>query len=128
MSKFNKRFTLSIMVVFVFFLTSVFFLPPGGGAQEAGTIAPSGEMDRFIKSVSGTIELKTDTAVVMMERSYTVTEETIIQDRRGEEITLSRLPTPCEAEVKYQLKMDQDPLCLKIVVKKLKRKARSINE
>ena len=70
-----------------------------------------------LKSATMTIELKTDDAIVSRERQFVVDESTVILDASGRGIELSDLPVPCQAEVEYELRMDQDPLCLKIAVK-----------
>lgn len=117
-----------MMIALVITLTSLLFLPPAEGAEDTGTGAASIGGDRFVKSVSAIIELKGENRIVILERSYLVTEKTIILDEKGKNIRLDQLPTPCEAVVKYQLRIDQSPLCLKISMKKPITKTRSINE
>jgi len=67
------------------------------------------------------IEGKTGDAVLVGERRFLVTEATTILTIEGEKIQLSALPVPCKAEITYQLRMDQDPVTLKISIKQLLR-------
>ena len=71
------------------------------------------------RSAKLTISGKTADAVLIGERHFTVTEATVITDMKGKKIRLGDLAVPCEAVIEYRLIMDEDPLALKITVKKL---------
>jgi len=71
------------------------------------------------RSATLTISGKTADAVLIGERHFTVTEATVIIDMKENKIRLSDLAVPCEAVIEYRLIMDEDPLALKITVKKL---------
>ena len=73
----------------------------------------------FIRSRLVRIDGKTNSALILKERHFTVTESTTMVDINGKKIELSDLPIPCEAEVTYRLRMDQDPEALKVMVKKV---------
>ena len=72
-----------------------------------------------VRSGSMTIEGKSNNAIVVGERHFIVAESTTILDLSEKKIQLSDLPVPCEARIEYQLRMDQDPLCLRIIVERL---------
>jgi hypothetical protein len=71
------------------------------------------------RSAKLTISGKTADAILIGERHFAVTKATVIIDMKEKEIRLSDLAVPCEAEIEYRLIMDEDPLALKITVKKL---------
>ena len=71
------------------------------------------------RSAKLTISGKTDDAILIGERHFAVTKATVIIDMKEKKIRLSDLAVPCEAEIEYRLIMDEDPLALKITVKKL---------
>ena len=71
------------------------------------------------RSAKLTISGKTADAILIGERHFAVTEATVIIDMKEKKIRLSDLAVPCEAEIEYRLIMDEDPLALKITVKKL---------
>ncbi|MBW2339248.1 MAG: hypothetical protein JRF50_02715 [Deltaproteobacteria bacterium] len=73
----------------------------------------------LVRSGSMIIQGKTSDAIVVSERRFLVTEATTILTVKGRKIQLSALPIPCKAEITYQLRMDQDPVTLKIKIKKL---------
>ncbi|UCF73949.1 MAG: hypothetical protein JSW35_05790, partial [Deltaproteobacteria bacterium] len=73
----------------------------------------------FIRSRLVRIDGKTNSALILKERHFTVTESTTMVAVNGKKIQLSDLPVPCEAEVTYRLSMDQDPEALKVMVKKV---------
>jgi hypothetical protein len=125
MSKSRKVFfLLPCILCFVVCLAYLFFFPARGFTEDQVELAPSGPVSSF----SGTIELKTNSSVVVVERSFSVTEETVIVDKDGKEIPLAELHVPCEAVIEYRLIMDKDPLCLKIIVGQRLRKDRSAKE
>lgn len=72
-------------------------------------------------TISDTLDItgKSNHAVIVLERNFVVSESTSIFDKSGKEIGLDDLAVPCTAEIEYQLRMDQDPLCITIRVKKL---------
>jgi len=86
-----------------------------------GVVFSKGQPQSLDRSAKLTISGKTDDAVIIGERHFSVTEATVIIDMKGKKIRLSDLAVPCEAEVKYRLIMDEDPIALKIAVKKLLR-------
>jgi len=71
------------------------------------------------RSATLTISGKTADAILIGERHFTVTEATVIIDMKENKIRLSNLAVPCEAVIEYRLIMDENPLALKITVKKL---------
>jgi len=75
------------------------------------------------RSAKLTISGKTADAILIGERHFAVTEATVIIDIKGKKIRLSDLAVPCDAQIEYRLIMDEDPLALKITVKKLLRGA-----
>jgi len=88
---------------------------------DPGAVFSKGQPQSLDRSAKLTISGKTDDAVIIGERHFTVTEATVIIDMKAKKIRLRDLAVPCEAEVKYRLIMDEDPLALKIAVKKLLR-------
>jgi hypothetical protein len=71
------------------------------------------------RSATLTISGKTADAIIIGERHFTVTEATVIIDMKEKQIGLTDLAVPCDAQIEYRLIMDEDPLALKITVKKL---------
>jgi hypothetical protein len=69
---------------------------------------------------SGLVEIrgKTSNTLVVGERHFLVAQSTSILDINGKEIPLIDLRVPCEAEMEYRLTMDQDPVALRVVVKR----------
>ena len=65
------------------------------------------------------IKDKGDYGVLIDGRRYRVTESTIIFDILGKKIPLCDLPIPCEALVEYRVVEEQNPICLRIEVKRL---------
>ena len=103
-------YKISLCLVF----SLLFLLLPVTGFSES---LPKG----LIRSGSVIIQGKTSDAIVVSERHFVVTEATTIVTIEGEKIQLSALPIPCKAEITYQLRMDQDPVTLKISIKQLLR-------
>jgi hypothetical protein len=65
------------------------------------------------------IEWKGTNYIIIKERHFIITKETVIWDLYGQITDLSKLPIPCEAEIKCRLIPNQnDALCLEIKVKK----------
>lgn len=95
------------------FLLIFLFLPVTGFSESP----PEG----LIRSGSVIIQGKTSDTIIVSERHFVVTEATTIVTMEGEKIQLSALPVPCKAEITYQLRMDQDPVTLKIGIKQLLR-------
>jgi len=85
---------------------------PGTGSSEPAQKS----LDR---SATLTIRGKTADAILIGERHFTVTKATVIIDMKENKIRLSDLAVPCEAVIEYRLIMDENPLALKITVKKL---------
>ncbi|MFB0521790.1 MAG: hypothetical protein ACETWD_10250 [Desulfatiglandales bacterium] len=78
-----------------------------------------GSPEGLVRSGSVKIEGKTSDSIILAERHFIVTESTTILDVNGKKIQLTNLPVPCEAEIQYRLRMDQDPVTLKIVIKRV---------
>ena len=78
------------------------------GSDASNTIISSGTM---------IVEGKTAEALISGERHFIVTEFTKITDATGTPIRLSDISVPCQCEIEYELRMDQDPVCLTIQVK-----------
>jgi hypothetical protein len=68
---------------------------------------------------SALIKDKGDNGVSIDGRRYRVTESTIILDLLGKKIPLCDLPVPCEALVEYRMIAEQDPVCLRIEMRRL---------
>ena len=60
---------------------------------------------------------KSDNFVVVNERKFILTESTKILDAQGNKMNIVNIVVPCKAEILYQLKTDEDPVCIKITVK-----------
>ena len=75
--------------------------------------------DSLVRTSDVRIDYKTSGTIMVKERHFQVTSATMILDEKGDALPFSLLMVPCEAELQYQLRMDQDPECLKIVVKRL---------
>ena len=84
-----------------------------GGLYAQSISPPAG----LVRSATITIEGKTTDAVISGERRFAVSESTAIIDAYGTRITLQDLSLPVEAQVRYELIMDQDPKALRIVLK-----------
>ncbi len=97
-----------ILLVIVFLITFLLSAPAMVVAQD-----PPKE---GIRSGTMTIKDKTDKAIVVGERHFLVTEDTTILDVKGEKIQLKELTIPSYAKIEYQLRMDEDPLCMKITI------------
>lgn len=78
-----------------------------------------GSPQGLVRSGSVKIEGKTSDSIIAAERHFIVTESTTILDVNGKKIQLTNLPVPCKAEIQYRLRMDQDPVTLKIVIKRV---------
>ena len=84
-----------------------------------GTGFPEPAQKSLDRSATLTISGKTADVILIGERHFAVTETTVIIDMKGKNIRLSDLAVPCDAEIEYRLIMDENPLALKITVKKL---------
>ena len=84
-----------------------------------GKVFPKSTPESLDRLGTVTISGKTANAVCIAERHFEVTKSTIIVDMKGKDIQLSDLAVPCTAQIEYRLRMDEDPLALKITVKKL---------
>ncbi len=112
MSKFYRAKCIQPVVLWVVFLMLLFMSKPVIGFAQR---SPMG----LIRSGSMKIEGKTSGAIIAAERHFIVTETATILDVDGKEIQLSDLPIPCEAKIEYRLRMDQDPVILKIIIKRV---------
>jgi hypothetical protein len=102
------------IVLWVVFLLLLFFLisKPAIGFSET---LPKGFLRTAVVEVLG----KTHHAIIVGERYFVLTEKTIFLDLNGENIALDTLPVPCKADIKYLLRMDEDPLLLELLIKEL---------
>ena len=102
------------IVLWVVFLLLLFFLisKPAIGFSEA---LPKG----FLRTAVVEINAKTHHSVIVGERNFQLTEKTTFLDLNGQKIDLDSLPVPCKADIKYLLRMDEDPLLLQLVIKEL---------
>ena len=102
------------IVLWVVFLLLLFFLisKPAIGFSEA---LPKGFLRTAVVEING----KTHHSVIVGERNFQLTENTTFLDLNGQNIDLDALPVPCKADIKYLLRMDEDPLLLQLVIKEL---------
>ncbi len=102
------------IVLWVVFLLLLFFLisKPAIGLSET---QPKGFMRTAVVQVHG----KTHHSIIVGERNFLLTEKTTFLDLNGQDIALDALPVPCKADIKYLLRMDEDPLLLQLVIKEL---------
>ena len=102
------------IVLWVVFLLLLFFLisKPAIGFSEN---LPKGFLRTAVVEVLG----KTHHAILVGERYFLLTEKTTFLDLNGENIALDTLPVPCKADIKYLLRMDEDPLLLELAIKEL---------
>ena len=102
------------IVLWVVFLLLLFFLisKPAIGFSET---LPKGLLRTAVVEVHG----KTHDAILVGERHFLLTKETTFLDLNGQNIELDALPVPCKADIKYLLRMDEDPLLLQLVIKEL---------
>ena len=63
---------------------------------------------------SGTVTIvgKTRDSIIVKERHFRLIRSTTLWGVDQKEIRIYNLPIPCEAEIRYLLRMDQDPLLL----------------
>lgn len=80
-----------------------------------GDTAQEGMVRTGIVKIRG----KTSNTIVVGERHFLVSQSTMIRDINGKEIPLIDLRVPCEAELKYRLIVDKDPVSLQVTVKRL---------
>jgi len=102
------------IVLWVVFLLLLFFLisKPAIGFSET---LPKGFLRTAVVQVQG----KTDHSIILGERHFLLTKKTTFLDLNGKDIALDALPVPCKADIKYLLRMDEDPLLLQLVIKEL---------
>ncbi len=102
------------IVLWVVFLLLLFFLisKPAIGFSET---LPKGLLRTAVVEVHG----KTHHSVLVGERHFLLMKETTFSDLNGQSITLDDLPVPCKADIKYLLRMDEDPLLLQLTIKEL---------
>jgi hypothetical protein len=110
--KFRKS-VMSAHAVPLMFLLTIFGWPVVALCANSN----AGTKDEIFESAI--IKDKGDYGVLIDGRQYRVTESTIIFDLLGKKIPLCDLPIPCRAVVEYQLIEGQNPLCLRIEVKRL---------
>ena len=112
---FSMKRSFLIYVLFVFF-----------PLQMPGPCLAESPGDQATVSETVIIESKGDGGIIISKRRYAVMEATTILDVSGKKITLCDLRVPSEALVEYQLKEDQDPVCIKIANKQLLEGATSL--
>jgi hypothetical protein len=102
------------IVLWVVFLLLLFFLisKPAIGFSET---LPKGFLRTAVVEVQG----KTHHSILVGERHFLLTENTTFLDLNGQNMELDKLPVPCKADIKYLLRMDEDPLLLELVIKEL---------
>jgi hypothetical protein len=102
------------IVLWVVFLLLLFFLisKPAIGFSET---LPKG----ILRTAVVEIHAKTHHSVIVGERNFQLVEKTTFLDLNGQKIALDTLPVPCKADIKYLLRMDEDPLLLQLVIKEL---------
>lgn len=102
------------IVLWVVFLLLLFFLisKPAIGFSET---LPKGFLRTSVVQIQG----KTHHSILVGERHFLLTKKTSFLDLNGKNIALDTLPVPCKADIKYLLRMDEDPLLLELVIKEL---------
>jgi len=102
------------IVLWVVFLLLLFFLisKPAIGFSET---LPEGSLRTAVVEVQG----KTNHSILVGERHFLLTKKTTLLDLDGQNIALDALPVPCKADIKYLLRMDEDPLLLQLGIKEL---------
>ncbi|KPK20827.1 MAG: hypothetical protein AMK69_23180 [Nitrospira bacterium SG8_3] len=102
------------IVLWVVFLLLLFFLisKPAIGFSEP---LPKGLLRTAVVEVNG----KTHHSILVGERDFELTETTTFLDLNGQNIELDKLPVPCKADIKYLLRMDENPLLLELAIKEL---------
>jgi hypothetical protein len=108
---FNGQVTYRMVLCFI---VAVFIV-----TAHPGTGSPKSASKSLDRSATLTISGKTADTVLIAERHFAVTESTTIINIKGKKIRLSDLSVPCSAQIEYRLRMDEDPLALKITVKKV---------
>ena len=100
--------------IVLWFILAMFFVN-----AHPGVVFSKSQPQSLDRSAKLTISGKTADVIIIGERHFAVTETTVIIDMKGKKIRLSDLAVPCDAQIEYRLIMDEDPLALKITVKKL---------
>lgn len=102
------------IVLWVVFLLLLFFLisKPVIGLPES---TPTGLSRTALVMIDG----KTHSTIMVTERHFELTEKTTILDIYGKNIELDDLPIPCTADMEYILRMDQNPVVQKVVVREV---------
>lgn len=98
---------------FLAFLLVLFLWPAETFSMDNNT----GNKDEIFESTL--IKDKGDYGIHIDGRQYRITESTIILDLLGKRIPLCDLPVPCEALVEYRVVDGQNPIGLRIEVKRL---------
>ena len=100
----NLRTGVSCVIVFL-----IAFLMSGHA------IASEKDMEKGIpRSRTLTIVGKTRDSIIVGERYFKLTSSTRFWGVDKKEIQIYSLPIPCEAEIRYLLRMDQDPVTLEV--------------
>ena len=102
------------IVLWVVFLLLLFFLisKPVIGFPES---TPTGLSSTALVMING----KTHNTIIVSERHFELKDETTILDIYGKNIELDDLPIPCTADMEYILRMDQNPVVQKVVVREV---------
>lgn len=107
MKKMNYRVFWHLLVIPMFALSCAMLLAGSGFAQQGVTRTKTLKLD-----------IKSKQAVFSRERKLTIFEDTLIKNEEEEPISLAKLPVPCKAKVTYELRQDEDPRVLRILVQK----------
>jgi hypothetical protein len=98
---------------FFVLLLLLFLFASGKGFAEKSVTDTS-----LVRTSSVRIDCKNRNTITVGERHFEVTRDTLIKDAQNQEISFTLLSVPCEAEIQYELRMDRDPLCLSINIKR----------
>jgi hypothetical protein len=82
-------------------------------------IAMEEEIGEYMPSAFMLIEAKSRHSIVASKRQFEIMRETRILNRSGKEIRIQNLPVPCQAQVDYETSPYDDPIALKIRIKKV---------
>ena len=115
-----RRLSCAVLSVFGPFLISAVIL-----SGLPANLAASPEAQNVL-SKAVTIETKDGKAIMIAGQRHEVTESTIILDLNGQGLSLCDLPVPCEAEVDYRLRKNQDPICVSIKIRRVPEGATSL--
>lgn len=110
MNRYGKQRTVAFVLAFFLVLGLVF-------PAELLARRPAAPQTSLVRTGTMIIEAKTENAVISGERHFIVTDATSIIDTNGSPIRLADLPVPAKVWMRYTLRMDEDPVCLRIELK-----------